>query len=403
MVQGHSGSTPIEAVTAGVAFALLALPREFNYIQKVENDSKHNVDLCILRRDFACKLATMAVASQHCELVRICFSKFDKVLDEYQFPKYNIDVDSFANDLLCAETGKRIAEKERVLEETRQRDKEVADLKKQAGRTDVQADTDMCQMVQIEDMEHMAGESVEDQRSAMSTTDGGCAPTFEARIVASTDKVPLHFGPDPVPRQYNHQLVFDTLVSAAMEAWAYADALKGKLFDKLEEHPDGVYVAKVYWAAGEVSMPYGGKRCARTSSRFRVRCDLGWVDGTSRVRTFPNPWKGIEYLEDTSFKAGNMKVVYADLPFDKLMGYAGSETIRLGGLKMPVARNHIEIKAGEKLCTTDVVVAGSPLKRFLQKKDDDGEAPEAADDDKDKKDARMPRNANLEASCIVVA
>ena len=67
------------------------------------------LDLPKLRCEFASRLAPLAVPPAQQELVTCAFAHFAGVMDEYQFPKYNLDVDSFANDLvqacLCSRRG----------------------------------------------------------------------------------------------------------------------------------------------------------------------------------------------------------------------------------------------------------------------------------------------------------
>ena len=95
---------PLKAVARGITFTVQALPREFDYLVKFEGSASGKLALVGMRQSVACRLAIMVVAPDQCVLVDAAFERFRSTMDEYQFPKYNLDVDSFASDLLYAES-----------------------------------------------------------------------------------------------------------------------------------------------------------------------------------------------------------------------------------------------------------------------------------------------------------
>ena len=90
---------------------------------------------------------------------------------------------------------------------------------------------------------------------------------------------------------------------------------------------------------------------------------LGWLDGTARARTFPNAWRGIQYPDSGGSDAelvANMSVDHLDLPASILLMFCDDKIFQLAVTKMPVARNHIPIKAGEILFTATEILKPVP-------------------------------------------
>ena len=136
MLKGGGSMAPTDALSTAMNLTLQALPREFDFIASFEKGSKATkIALGGHREHFARRLSVLAVAEEYCSALTACFKRFRSMMEEYQFPKYNLDVDSFVNDLWQAQAREAYGVKEQEQAESTKRELEFVALTAQLAET----------------------------------------------------------------------------------------------------------------------------------------------------------------------------------------------------------------------------------------------------------------------------
>ena len=325
---------PLDAVTHAVTATLCALPREFDYIIQYGSNSsvKNQIDIATLRAEFSSCLAPMAVAPAYHAVIASAFELFTATLEEYEFPKYNIDVESFANDLLqAAMRGQIESQDEQTTAKAtllQEHAREVLSLKEELAKAKAALASPSETNSQNEDTigreaassQSLAGgtnapESGSPERSyALVASEYAAAVTGDDVVGAAEgegkadkdvhcyNRFALVRGDASVLARKDFSTtvamplpgLLEVLVPSALDAWV--STLRAGIDAQLQVANDGCYEAKVDIPIGGLVIPFTGKLCSATVSKFRVRCNGAWLDGTQRQREFPNAWRGILYL-----------------------------------------------------------------------------------------------------------
>ena len=399
---------PLEAVARAITFTLQALPREFDYIAKFERSAGGKLDLMEMRQHFACRLATMVVVPDQCVLVDAAFMRFRSTMDEYLFPKYNLDVDSFASDLLHAESHDAVVRESAAASE---RDQEVNSLKamlrattrnleqalgssdvvaavqaavRQPSEAEEAADVDAARLAASDEVRGCPDDKgtkagVLSDAVVSPGTNGGAgedalgtlpaavvsAGAFELVLAEAACIANQDFSSAAAVTSSASTAVFaGSIASAALDAWAVAECMASGLEKKLVEQTYGSYKATVDMDAGTLTIPFTEKLCGECKSKFRIWCNGVWLDGTQCLRQFPNAWRGVRRIDESMSEQGgekqdpNMCIKHIAAPLNVSVPQGGGEGARCLVLKSfvaPVVQNSRAVRAGEILLMTDAL------------------------------------------------
>ena len=103
-LRNQFGGSVLPALSYVSNVVMRAVPRELDYIVANEGQPVKGVtmDLNSLRAQLADRLLTLCVSPDAIALARNAASNFQRLLEEYSFPKYTLDIDCFATDMLAA-------------------------------------------------------------------------------------------------------------------------------------------------------------------------------------------------------------------------------------------------------------------------------------------------------------
>ena len=382
MLRGGVNMSPRDALTSTMNVTLECLPRELDYIADLEGASIKS-SLTELRQQFAWKLAVMTVDQSLYAMVNECFGKFGVIMEEYQFPKYQLDVESFVNDLLQAQ--RREASEAEEMEKTRiaAREQELSSLKakleetsqslakatapaprRSSARNATLLSESFQQLFQPSTCQHSnkpsssvaepsEGQPATGQQDSESTEDHAIVPAEPGHGDPSVEfgqfELTVNDGFFDPQSKATRQKVISTLASSSLDGWLISEVVRADLESKLEEQPDGTYKAKVDIDQGDLVIPFVGALCSWTTSKFKIPCNGSWLDGTARARSFPNAWRGVRTVDKEA--DANMDIIRMLAP-SVTIKVTSTREVSLSPFEAPAFKNSKHILAGEVLATT---------------------------------------------------
>lgn len=124
---------------------------------------------------------------------------------------------------------------------------------------------------------------------------------------------------------------------------------------------DGTYVAKTALSKGKLVMPFRGRITSTTSSKFQMPWNGSILDGTTRLRDFPSPWKLPTNPDD-----GNCAITMIQVP--QVVIFREGSAYGLNAFEAPAIVNTQDIAAGDALVIKKEGIGEETVKVSVLKK-----------------------------------
>ena len=364
-------TTPSHTIVVAVDAVLRFVPREFDYIVKADPAiAKYHggcvVDLARVRKGLFAEVSAFAVGASSIDVATRASEIFLSTLESHDFPRCALDVQSFVWDLLSSSalpesvTAARHDPSSGGSDRQSTHEMPVAEL-----IVSTLANPDDCNIKvggAAVPLENRCETRSRQRRTGLplqpvAPIAPGSAGLSESGENVSTSKENACLDPVDVPCVDISSLpwhVVASLKQAAISCWAHAQHTEAmRSLVQSGEGSSCVLESRAYFDVGELILPFHGRLCKATLSRYSVKVGDDVIDGTSVLHTKPSIW----LLSGPSPPdTANLTIATAVTPslFTQVLGDLVDIGVAEGALASiqfcaPVIVNHVAIWPGDRL------------------------------------------------------